>query len=199
MLHGENETPQSEKQASQPSILRRPGIQNDACLLHLLWEAIESAAECDNILSVVARNDGTYQSSTAVAIGGGYRSRRDVYVGQLSSGVGGSGGFNATCSIAAGPACHRRSQGSVRAGFECKLEVGAYGRKAESSDHRELGLYPQSKTPQSAQAMEATAKAHLQSLEAGFQSFQRGSSGSDSGAAEQLSDRLASLPCCDAN
>ena len=81
----------------------------------------------------------------------------------------------------------RRVIGGLRAqcvqasNVNLKLELTDERRKAESSDHRELGLYPQSKTP-SRPGHGGHSEGTLAEPRGGLSE----ASGSDSGAAEQL-------------
>ncbi|CAE7748714.1 unnamed protein product, partial [Symbiodinium necroappetens] len=64
-----------EEQSKDPG--RRPSRPSSGAE-SLMWQQASFRNQASQP-SILRRNDGTYQSSTAVAIGGGYRSRRDVY------------------------------------------------------------------------------------------------------------------------
>ncbi|CAE7940687.1 HCS1 [Symbiodinium sp. KB8] len=64
-----------EEQSKDPG--RRPSRPSSGAE-SLMWQQASFRNQASQP-SILRRNDGTYQSSTAVAIGSGYRSRRDVY------------------------------------------------------------------------------------------------------------------------
>ncbi|CAE7456355.1 unnamed protein product [Symbiodinium sp. CCMP2456] len=64
-----------EEQSKDPG--RRPSRPSSGAE-SLMWQQASFRNQASQP-SIQRRNDGTYQSSTAVAIGGGFRSRRDVY------------------------------------------------------------------------------------------------------------------------